>query len=105
MVITFQWGVGWTLEKYHDSNLPGLHLVWYLSSDYSNQGVDQLQKVIEMIKTNPDDRRIIMCAWNPKGIEQQTLSECSCTLSCCMLNYVLILCQQSVPFGVLAYSL
>ncbi|XP_006878176.1 PREDICTED: thymidylate synthase-like [Chrysochloris asiatica] len=25
--------------------------------------------VIEKIKTNPDDRRIIMCAWNPKGSE------------------------------------
>lgn len=47
----------------------GLDLMWCLFSDYSNQGVDQLQKVIEMIKTNPDDRRIIMCAWNPKGTE------------------------------------
>ncbi|NWI26294.1 TYSY synthase, partial [Sula dactylatra] len=76
-----------------------------MHTDYSNQGVDQLQKVIETIKTNPDDRRIIMCAWNPKGIEQQTSSECSCTLPSCMLNYVLSLCQQSVPFDVLAYSL
>lgn len=37
------------------------------SADYSGQGVDQLQKVIDTIKTNPDDRRIILCAWNPKG--------------------------------------
>ncbi|CAO2603113.1 Thymidylate synthase, partial [Lemmus lemmus] len=37
-----------------------------MDSDYSGQGVDQLQKVIDTIKTNPDDRRIIMCAWNPK---------------------------------------
>lgn len=35
--------------------------------DYTGQGVDQLQKVIDTIKKNPEDRRIIMCAWNPKG--------------------------------------
>lgn len=23
--------------------------------------------MLDTIKTNPDDRRIIMCAWNPKG--------------------------------------
>lgn len=68
--ITFQWDMGWVLKKYHDFNLSGLDLISYISSDYSNQGVDQLQKVIETIKTNPDDRRMIMCAWNPKGIEQ-----------------------------------
>lgn len=36
-------------------------------TDYTGQGVDQLQKVIDTIKKNPEDRRIIMCAWNPKG--------------------------------------
>lgn len=36
-------------------------------TDYTGQGVDQLQKVIDTIKDNPEDRRIIMCAWNPKG--------------------------------------
>ena len=38
-----------------------------MHTDYSGQGVDQLKNVIETIKTNPDDRRIILCAWNPKG--------------------------------------
>lgn len=61
--------MGWMLKKYLNLNLSGWD-IFYISSDYSNQGVDQLQKVIETIKTNPDDRRIIMCAWNPKGIEQ-----------------------------------
>ncbi|XP_055561648.1 thymidylate synthase isoform X3 [Falco biarmicus] len=41
-----------------------------MHTDYTNQGVDQLQKVIETIKTNPDDRRIIMCAWNPKEVRR-----------------------------------
>lgn len=37
-------------------------------SDYSGKGVDQLADVIDKIKNNPTDRRIIMSAWNPKGM-------------------------------------
>lgn len=36
--------------------------------DYTDKGVDQLKECIEKIKHNPTDRRIIMSAWNPKGI-------------------------------------
>ncbi|OWK01701.1 TYMS [Cervus elaphus hippelaphus] len=46
-----------------------------MDSDYSGQGVDQLQKVIDTIKTNPNDRRIILCAWNPKGDFVHTLGD------------------------------
>ena len=35
--------------------------------DYNGKGVDQLAQVIDKIKTNPTDRRIILSAWNPKG--------------------------------------
>jgi thymidylate synthase len=38
-----------------------------MHTDYSNQGIDQLKEVIEKIRNTPDDRRIIMCAWNVKG--------------------------------------
>ena len=38
-----------------------------MHADYTGQGVDQLAEVIQKIKNSPDDRRIILCAWNPKG--------------------------------------
>ena len=38
-----------------------------LHTDYSGEGVDQLAQVIHTIKTNPNDRRIIMSACNPVG--------------------------------------
>lgn len=38
-----------------------------MHTDYTGQGVDQLAQVIHTIKTNPNDRRIIMSAWNPTG--------------------------------------
>ncbi|CAD6570115.1 MAG: Thymidylate synthase [Tremellales sp. Tagirdzhanova-0007] len=35
--------------------------------DYRGKGVDQLENVIERIKSNPTDRRMVLSAWNPKG--------------------------------------
>lgn len=39
-------------------------------TDYTDQGIDQLREVIHKIKTNPNDRRIIMTAWNPIGFSR-----------------------------------
>jgi Thymidylate synthase len=40
--------------------------------DYTGQGIDQLAQVISTIRTNPTDRRIIMTAWNVRGIPCKT---------------------------------
>ena len=47
-----------------------------MHDSYENQGVDQIKDVIHRIKTNPNDRRIILTAWNPCAISQMALPPC-----------------------------
>ncbi|KAB1274306.1 Thymidylate synthase [Camelus dromedarius] len=82
-------------------------------SDYSGKGVDQLQKVTDTIKTNPNDRRIIMCAWNPKHLPLTALPPCHALCQFYVVNGELS-CQLyersgdmglGVPFNIASYSL
>ncbi|KAK3940347.1 bifunctional dihydrofolate reductase-thymidylate synthase [Diplogelasinospora grovesii] len=45
-------------------------------TDYTGQGVDQLQHIIHKLKTNPYDRRLILTAWNPKDLGKMVLPPC-----------------------------
>lgn len=45
-------------------------------ADYAGQGVDQLAQVIEKLKKDPFDRRIVMTAWNPKDLPLMALPPC-----------------------------
>ncbi|MBC8923754.1 thymidylate synthase, partial [Escherichia coli] len=38
--------------------------------------IDQLADLIEMIKTNPNSRRLIVSAWNPEDIPNMALPPC-----------------------------
>lgn len=49
-----------------------------MHTDYAGQGVDQLQGVIDTIKRNPHDRRIIMSAWNPAGTRHAARAPTHC---------------------------
>ena len=51
----------------------------YWDGDYSNagiHGVDQLKMVIEELKRNPDSRRLLVSAWNPRQIKDMALPPC-----------------------------
>lgn len=44
--------------------------------NYEGKGIDQLKDVIYKIKNTPDDRRIIMSAWNPTDLDKMALPPC-----------------------------
>lgn len=47
----------------------------YDSSPTGN-GVDQLKTLVEKLKTNPADRRMIVTAWNPVDLNQMAIPAC-----------------------------
>ncbi|KAJ1525659.1 hypothetical protein ONE63_008877 [Megalurothrips usitatus] len=82
-------------------------------TDYSNKGIDQLKDVIDKIKNRPDDRRILMCAWNPIDVPKMALPPCHCLVQFYVANGELScqLYQRSadmglgVPFNIASYAL
>jgi len=84
-----------------------------MHDDYTGKGVDQLQKVIETIKNNPNDRRMLMVAWNPVDLDEMALPPCHCLCQFYVANGKLScqLYQRScdmglgVPFNIASYAL
>jgi len=77
-------------------------------------GVDQVQSVIDQLKENPNSRRIIISAWNPKELSEMALPPCHAFMQFYVSNdgkLSLQLYQRSadvflgVPFNIASYSL
>lgn len=75
--------------------------------------VDQITKLIEGLKKNPDSRRHIVSAWNPALVDQMALPPCHCLFQFYVADGKLScqLYQRSadtflgVPFNIASYSL
>ena len=44
--------------------------------NFNNEEIDQLQNVINTLRTNPDDRRMIVSSWNPLHISYMIVPPC-----------------------------
>ncbi|ARS51713.1 thymidylate synthase [Kushneria konosiri] len=75
--------------------------------------VDQISRVIEQIKVNPDSRRLIVSAWNPALVDEMALPPCHALFQFFVADGKLScqLYQRSgdiflgVPFNIASYAL
>lgn len=82
-------------------------------TDYTGKGVDQLAKVVETLKKNPSDRRMIVNSWNPVSLPEMALPPCHFCYQVTVINGRLNLfwSQRSVdtmlglPFNIASYAL
>jgi len=84
-----------------------------MHTNYEGQGVDQLKQCIHKIKHTPNDRRIIMSAWNPSDLSKMALPPCHCfvqfyvsdgELSCCLYQRSADM-GLGVPFNLASYAM
>lgn len=75
--------------------------------------IDQIAKVVDMIRTNPNSRRLIVTAWNPADVDRMALPPCHCLFQFFVADGKLScqLYQRSadtflgVPFNIASYAL
>lgn len=86
---------------------------WRSWPDPKGGSVDQIEKLVEGIKSNPDSRRHIVSAWNPALVDEMALPPCHCLFQFYVANGKLScqLYQRSadiflgVPFNIASYAL
>lgn len=81
--------------------------------NWNGEGIDQIAQVIETLKKNPNDRRMIVSAWNVGKIPEMHLPPCHMMFQFYVANNKLscMLYQRScdmflgVPFNIASYAL
>ncbi len=101
---------------YQWRNFPAMELAEGTLGDeplYRGGSVDQIQTLVDMIKSSPDSRRLLVSAWNPADVPQMALPPCHTLWQVKVLNgrMHMQLYQRSadmflgVPFNIASYAL
>lgn len=76
-------------------------------------GADQIQWILNQLRTNPDSRRLVLSAWNPNQLHEMALPPCHAFTQFRVINGKLS-CQMyqrsgdaflGIPFNIASYSL
>ena len=86
---------------------------WRSWTDTDGNTIDQISQVVDLIKNNPNSRRIIVNAWNVGDLPKMALSPCHCLFQFYVADGQLScqLYQRSadvflgVPFNIASYAL
>ena len=82
--------------------------------DYTGQGIDQLKEVIEQIKSNPESRRHLVVAWDPRAVKKTPLPPCHYAFQFIVEEKKFLSCVVTMrscdaglglPFNIASYSL
>ena len=82
--------------------------------NWGDQGIDQIQQAIDLIKNNPESRRIIVSAWNVADVPKMALPPCHTMFQFYVSRGNRLDCQLyqrsadlalGVPFNIASYAL
>jgi thymidylate synthase len=96
-----------------DGNLGPVYGKQWRAWQAEGRVIDQMQQLLEQIKTNPDSRRLIVSAWNVGELDKMALPPCHLLMQFYVANNKLSckLTQRSadaflgVPFNIASYAL
>ena len=104
-----QWR-SWSAPVFVPAHIEGIE---HVPGEWQIKSIDQIAKVVDMIKKNPDSRRLIVSAWNPADVDEMALPPCHLLFQFYVAQGKLScqLYQRScdtflgVPFNIASYAL